>query len=119
MRTLVVMAAAALLGACANEATPAKVIVGATLLNPGKPPVEYAVILVRGSRVEKVGTMTDVPIPAGSEKLQGYGKFVTPTSENQPISAGATASLQLFGQDPRANPQAVPERVLAEGEWTK
>lgn len=119
MKLLVLIVAAALLGGCASEGRPAKVIVGATLLNPGKPPVDYAVILVRGSRVEKVGTMTDVPIPAGSEKLQGYGKFVTPKTETEPISAGATASLQVFAQDPRSNPQATPERVLSEGEWTK
>ena len=119
MKLLSVIVAATLLAGCASEGRPAKVIVGATLLNPGKPPVEYAVILVRGSRVEKVGTMTDVPIPAGSEKLQGYGKFVTPKSEAEPISAGATANLQVFSQDPRSNPQAAPERVLSEGEWTK
>ncbi|MCC6585076.1 MAG: hypothetical protein IT168_00025 [Bryobacterales bacterium] len=119
MKPLFVTMAAALLAACAGEGRPAKAIVGATLLNPGKPPVDYAVILIRGSRVEKVGTMTDVPIPAGSEKLQGYGKFVTPHSEAEPISAGATANLKVFAHDPRSNPQQPPERVLSEGEWTK
>lgn len=112
-------AATVLLAACAGDTPPVKAVVGVTLLNPGHAPVDYAVILVRGTRIDKVGTMTTVPIPAGSEKLAGYGKFVTPVKPGEAIAAGAAASFQIFGQDPRSDPAARPERVLTAGEWAE
>lgn len=118
MKRSVAICLLALLG-CAAEPrrAPVKAIVGATLLNPGQAPVEYSVILVSGDRILRVGTMVDVPVPAGSEKVAAYGKFAAPVGE--PIEAGQPADLKILGEDPRQNPHAAPERVLAAGEWTK
>lgn len=118
MKRIVAICLLALLG-CAAEPprAPVKAIVGATLLNPGQAPVEYSVILVSGDRILRTGTMVDVPMPAGSEKIAAYGKFVVPVSEA--VEAGKPADLKVLGEDPRRNPNAAPERVLAAGEWTK
>lgn len=117
MKRIVGICTLALLG-CATEAErPVKAIVGATLLNPNQPPVEYSVIIVSGSRIARAGTMADVPMPAGSEKIAAYSKFVVPSAGA--IEAGQTADLRLLGEDPRKNPNAAPERVLSAGEWTQ
>jgi hypothetical protein len=118
MKRIVGICTLALLG-CATEAErPVKAIVGATLLNPNQPPVEYSVILVSGSTIVRAGTMADVPLPAGSEKIAAYGKFVVPSAAGA-VEAGKPADLRLLGEDPRKNPNAAPERVLSAGEWTQ
>jgi len=117
MKRIVGICTLALLG-CATEAErPVKAIVGATLLNPNQPPVEYSVIIVSGSRIVRAGTMADVPLPTGSEKVAAYGKFVVPA--DGAVEAGRPADLRLLGEDPRKNPNAAPERVLSAGEWTQ
>lgn len=118
MKRLVVVCILALLGCAAEpQRPPVKAIVGATLLNPNQAPVEYSVILVSGDRILRAGTMVDVPVPAGSEKIAAYGKFVVPSAGV--VEAGQPADLQLLGEDPRKNPNAAPERVLSAGEWTQ
>jgi len=117
MKRLATVCILALVGCAAEPRRPVMAIVGATLLNPNQAPVEYSVILVSGDTIARAGTMVEVPMPAGSEKIAAYGKFVVPAGEA--VAAGKTADLRVFGEDPRKNPNATPERVLAAGEWTK
>src|SRR5688572_17489390 len=50
------------------------VISGARLIDGrGGPPVENAVVVVRGSRIEAVGTRDRIRIPAGAEHLDASG----------------------------------------------
>ena len=76
------LAAAAL--ACAPEqpaidGTGTVTIAGATLIDgTGAEPVEDVVVIVRGDRIERVGSRADVPVPEGGEVIDATGKFLIP-----------------------------------------
>ena len=54
-------------------------IAGATLIDgTGAPPVEDAVVIVRGDRIERAGSRQDVPVPEGGEVIDASGKFLIP-----------------------------------------
>ena len=54
-------------------------IAGATLIDgTGAPPVEDAVVIVRGDRIERAGSRQDVPVPEGGEVVDAAGKFLIP-----------------------------------------
>ncbi len=54
-------------------------IAGATLIDgTGAEPIDDAVIIVRGDRIEHVGSRTDVPVPEGGEVIDATGKFLIP-----------------------------------------
>ena len=54
-------------------------IAGATLIDgTGAPPVEDAVVIVRGDRIERAGSRQDVPVPEGGEVIDATGKFLIP-----------------------------------------
>lgn len=56
-----------------------KAIIGAVLIDgTGGPPVSDSVVIVAGSRIRAVGNRTNMPIPAGLEKINGAGKFLVP-----------------------------------------
>jgi hypothetical protein len=101
---------AAALAACAPTPSNVKVIVGATLLDPaGNPVMEHSVVVVDGANVRSVGPQAMVPIPAGSEKVDGAGKTVAPAAGGA-IEAGKPANLVL-----RTGDQV--ERTMQNGEW--
>ncbi len=54
-------------------------LVGGTLIDggPGEP-VRNSVVLIRGDRVEKVGTVASLPVPAGYERISTEGMTVLP-----------------------------------------
>jgi imidazolonepropionase-like amidohydrolase len=61
------------------EESNVKAIVGAVLIDgTGGSPISDSVVLVAGSRIQATGSRANVPIPAGSEKINGAGKFLTP-----------------------------------------
>jgi len=53
-----------------------KSIVGAVLIEPGKPPLSRSIIVVSGNRILAAGEQGSVIIPTGSENVDGTGKFV-------------------------------------------
>ena len=54
-------------------------VAGATLIDgTGAPPVEDAVVIVRGDRIERAGSRQDVPVPEGGEVIDATGKFLIP-----------------------------------------
>lgn len=82
-RTGIFWSAAALslaLASCKpSEESNVKAIVGAVLIDgTGGSPISDSVVLVAGSRIQATGSRVNVPIPAGSEKINGAGKFLTP-----------------------------------------
>lgn len=72
--------AALLLSACKpSEDSRVKAIIGAVLVDgAGGPPISDSVVIVAGSRIRAAGTRAAVPIPAGSDKINGAGKFLVP-----------------------------------------
>ncbi|MDE2850643.1 MAG: amidohydrolase family protein [Acidobacteriota bacterium] len=54
-------------------------IAGATLIDgTGASPIEDAVVIVRGDRIEHAGSRADVPVPEGGEVVDVTGKFLIP-----------------------------------------
>lgn len=81
------------LAACAPPLEPGamKVILGATLLQAGSAPVSPSAIVVSETRVLRAGTQAETPIPAGSEKVAAWGKFVIA----EPISGPGPGIVQV------------------------
>ena len=54
-------------------------LTGGTLIDgSGAPPVRDSVVLVRGGRIERVGTVEALPVPAGYERISTEGMTVLP-----------------------------------------
>ena len=54
-------------------------LVGGTLIDgSGGPPMRDSVVLVRGGRIERVGTVETLPVPAGYERISTEGMTVLP-----------------------------------------
>jgi N-acetylglucosamine-6-phosphate deacetylase len=110
MKRKVVVCLLLILSACAPAPSDVKVIVGATLFDSsGKRAMDYAVIVVEGSTIRAVGPQATIPIPAGSQKIDGAGKTVAP--RNGEIAVGNSANLVLM-KDGKV------ERTMVNGEWT-
>lgn len=54
-------------------------IVGATLIDgTGADPLEDAVVLVQGERIEAVGSAASVDVPRGAKRIEARGRFIIP-----------------------------------------
>jgi len=54
-------------------------LVGGTLINgTGSRPVRNSVVLIRGERIERLGTMESLSVPAGYEQISTEGMTVLP-----------------------------------------
>ena len=54
-------------------------LVGGTLIDgSGGPPMRDSVVLVRGGRIERVGTVDTLPVPSGYERISTEGMTVLP-----------------------------------------
>jgi len=74
-----------LMGGCKPpEESRMKAIIGAVLIDPGMPPVSRSVLVVAGSRIRLVGDQASTPVPAGTEKVDGSGKFLIPAAVEIP-----------------------------------
>lgn len=62
----------------AHAQAPVRAIVGATLVNPGAPPVPDAVVVVRDGRIAAAGPRARVAIPDGAERIDAAGKWLVP-----------------------------------------
>lgn len=101
---------------CTEPPTPdTKVILGATLVQKTKPPIDHSVVIVKGDKIAAVGTQQMVPIPPTSAKVEAYGKFLTATEDIEP---GKQADLIVFSSDPRKGAPSVERRMVA-GRWVQ
>jgi imidazolonepropionase-like amidohydrolase len=81
---VVLLSAIVLAGACDSRAVVAQsprplALVGGTLIDgTGAPPVRDSVILVRGDRIERVGTVANLPVPGEYEQVSTEGMTVLP-----------------------------------------
>ncbi len=65
--------------AAVEVGSPPIAITGATLIDgTGSDPIEDSVIVIRGDRIESVGTRSDTAVPADAVIVEGEGKVVIP-----------------------------------------
>jgi imidazolonepropionase-like amidohydrolase len=106
--------------ACAEPPrTATTAIVGATLVDSVNPPLEYSVIIIREDRISAVGPQQSTPIPPGSDKVNGSGKFVVAANRGSRIEPGAPADLLMLAANPlvdAANYSRIDRRMVA-GKW--
>ena len=118
-----VLAAALLSGA----PEPLTVVVGATLLDAGRPPLADAIVVIAGGRVTAVGDRAHTAIPKGATLVDGRKGFLAPapaapgkdiqaeivallSGPDARIRAGLPAHLALLSGDPRKGKVEVTRR---------
>ena len=75
----VMLTAAALFAQQGPPARPPLALVGGTLIDgAGGAPVRDSVVLIRGERIERVGTAASLPIPSGYQQVSTEGLTVLP-----------------------------------------
>jgi imidazolonepropionase-like amidohydrolase len=63
-------------------------IIGAELINgTGGPPISRSIVIVAGTRFRAVGDQPNTPVPAGSDKVNGAGRFIVPAFIEIPPNA--------------------------------
>jgi imidazolonepropionase-like amidohydrolase len=63
----------------AGTPPPPRALVGAALLDgTGAPPVPDAVVILRGGKIDCAGTRAQCPVPAGVDRIDLKGQFITP-----------------------------------------
>lgn len=84
------------------DAGKTKVILGAAWLEPGQPVVTPSAIVISEASVIRAGTQAETPIPAGSEKIAAWGKFVIPepVADPGPGIVQVVEKLQKAGRPP-------------------
>lgn len=102
-------------------------ILGATVITgPGVDSIDDAVVVVRGTVIETIGTRADTPVPKGGTIIDGRGRVViaghTLNESNPPfetLKIGAQANLVVLRGDPRTDIQnmGAVERVMQAGQW--
>jgi len=113
-------ALALLLAACVEPpVVETKVIVGGTLIDGVNAPLPHSVIVIREGRIAAAGPQQSTPIPAGSEKTDGSGKYVAAANRGMRIEPGAPADLLLLSANPLERPENYEkiERRMIAGKW--
>ena len=110
---------------------PLTVVVGATLLDAGKPALEDAIVVIRDGRIAAVGDRAHTAIPKGAALVDGRKAFLAPmparpgedvqaeivallSTPDPRIRAGVPANLALLSGDPRRGKVEVRRRWVAE-----
>lgn len=107
------------LAACGGSADPGvKVIVGASLIEGGAIVHERSAIVVEGTQIRAAGSQGDVPIPAGSGKLDATGEFAVAAGAS-PLRAGVRADIDFVACNPVADSGCRQRitRSMRGGEW--
>jgi imidazolonepropionase-like amidohydrolase len=78
MRCILLTAILALAG-CKPDETRLTAIIGAVLIDGhGGAPVSDSIVIISGSRIRAAGLRANIPVPAGSDKIDGRGHFAVP-----------------------------------------
>ena len=89
-----------------------QVIVGAKLEpGPGRPPVDFSVVVISGGKFQAVGPQSSTPVPIGAQMTRGNGMTIQPIDNDDPIEPGRSANLVLKGHD--------RDRVMRGGNWVQ
>lgn len=113
MIRIAIFAGLCVLSACTETPPTSTAIIGATLVNGPQGKLPQAVVIVKEDRVTAVGTQQMTPIPAGSAKIEAYGKYLV--HEDGEMKVGAKANLVILSGAPETSPKV--ERRMAEGRW--
>ena len=111
---------ALLAAACSDSPQPeTKVIVGATLIDNANLRFEHSVVVVRDGRIAAIGPQQTTPIPAGSDKVNGLGKYIVTANRETRLEPGAAADLLLLSANPLESPENYNriERRMVSGKW--
>jgi hypothetical protein len=88
-----------------------QVIVGAKLEpGPGRPAVDYSVVVVADGKFQAVGPQSSTPVPIGAKMTSGLGMTIRPIAGGDPIEPGRAANLILKNDH---------ERVMRNGMWVQ
>ena len=106
---------------------PPLTILGAKVINgPSAEPIDDAVVVIRGTIIETIGTRADTAVPKGGTIVDGRGQIlIAAQTLDEPgptflsIETGALANLVLLSADPLVNIQNLSaiERVMQAGQW--
>jgi hypothetical protein len=124
-----IRAAVLALALASGAPEPLTVVVGATVLDAGKPPLADAIVVIERGRIAAVGDRAHTAIPKGAALVDGRKLFLAPAPEKQGgdlskeivsllsgpgprIRAGEPAHLALLSGDPRRG------RVEVRRRWT-
>lgn len=111
MTRCVLLAAVLALAGCKSDETRLTAIIGAVLIDgTGGAPVSDSVVIVSGTRVRAAGARAGVPVPAGSDKVDGRGKFLTPAVidlSSERFEAPRAATLAEAEQAVQAGAKAI------------
>ena len=84
IKAAIALGAVAMISASADAQTVA--IVGGKVYPVSGPPIENGTVVITNGRISAVGT--NVPIPAGAQRIDATGKFVTPGFVNSSTQLG-------------------------------
>ena len=106
---------------------PPMTILGAKVINgPSAEPIDDAVVVIRGTIIETIGTRAGTPVPKGGTIVDGRGQILIAAQtldESEPtflsIETGAPADLVLLSADPLVNIENLSaiKRVMQAGQW--
>ena len=107
--------ALAILGACSEPPPPpdVKVVIGPSA-RIGGILVERAALVIEGDRLIASGSQADVPIPAGSNKMDFTGKHLVDVPDN-----GAVATFTVLVCNPEGEPSCANKvfKHMKAGKW--
>ncbi len=95
-------------------------ITGATLIDGEvQPPIENATVVVDDGKITAMGPASEVAIPRNAQQIDGRGKFVFPSSLEQPLKTGGPADLILYTVNPARDPDYKRKRAgwMDNGRW--
>jgi hypothetical protein len=80
-------------------------ITGTTLIDGEvQPPIENAVVVIDDGKIAAMGPAAEVAIPRNAWRVDGSGRFVFPSSVEQPLKVGGPADLILCNVNPARDP---------------
>ncbi len=102
-------------------APPPIVITGATLIDgTPKPPQPNTAVLIREGKIIAIGAQGSFEVPAGAQRTNATGLYLTPGRGGLVLAPGAEADIFLLNGNPLDNPHLLgsPMRTMKAGAWT-
>jgi hypothetical protein len=97
----VIRAAVVAIALLSGAPEPVTVVVGATLLDAGKPPLADAIVVIAGGRIAAVGDRAHTPIPKGATLVDGRKLFLAPAPAEAVKDVSVAVVSLLSGSRPR------------------
>jgi hypothetical protein len=78
---------------------------------PGKPVIEYSIVIAEKGKFVAVGTQASVPMPKEAVIVDGLSHTLVPAAESTVIEPGQAANLDM------KNASGAVVRSMRQGEW--